>query len=55
MGDTPMDIECAKPFGAYTVAVATGPYSVEELEAAGADAVFETLPGGYEFMGLISS
>jgi phosphoglycolate phosphatase-like HAD superfamily hydrolase len=55
VGDTPMDIECAKPYGAYSVAVATGPYSAGELEAAGADAVFETLPGGDEFLSLISS
>jgi phosphoglycolate phosphatase-like HAD superfamily hydrolase len=55
VGDTPMDIGCAKPYGAYSVAVATGPYSAGELETAGADAVFDTLPGGYEFMGLISS
>jgi phosphoglycolate phosphatase-like HAD superfamily hydrolase len=55
VGDTPMDIGCAKPYGAYSVAVATGPYSAGELEASGANAVFETLPGGDEFLGLISS
>jgi phosphoglycolate phosphatase-like HAD superfamily hydrolase len=54
VGDTPLDIGCARPHGAYSVAVATGPYSAGELEAAGADAVFETLPGGDEFLSLIS-
>jgi phosphoglycolate phosphatase len=54
IGDTPMDVDCAKPYGAYSLAVATGPYSASQLEAAGADAVFESLPGGDEFLGLIS-
>ena len=43
IGDTPRDIECAKPYGARAIAVATGPYSVSELSDAGADVVFEDL------------
>lgn len=54
VGDTPLDIGCAKPHGAYTVAVSTGHYSVSELEAAGADAVFDRLPDGRTFLNLIS-
>jgi len=54
IGDTPMDVNCAKPYGAFSIGVATGPYSVADLRAAGADAVFETLPDGDEFLKLIS-
>ncbi|MGB3542630.1 HAD family hydrolase [Rubrivirga sp.] len=41
IGDTPRDIECARAFGAVAVAVATGHYSVDDLEDA--DVVLETL------------
>jgi phosphoglycolate phosphatase-like HAD superfamily hydrolase len=37
IGDTPLDIEAAHANGALALAVATGPMSVEELRAAGAD------------------
>ncbi len=43
IGDTPRDVDCAKPYGAFSVAVATGPYSRASLSAAGADIVFEDL------------
>ncbi len=43
IGDTPRDVECAKPYGALTVAVATGPYTSAALRDAGADVVFEDL------------
>lgn len=43
IGDTPRDVECARPYGAYALAVATGPYTREELVAAGADTVFDDL------------
>ncbi len=43
IGDTPRDIECSKPYGAYAIAVATGPYSFDELSDTGADAVFHDL------------
>jgi phosphoglycolate phosphatase-like HAD superfamily hydrolase len=39
IGDTPRDIDCAHANGAPCLAVATGNYSEQELEAAGADAV----------------
>jgi phosphoglycolate phosphatase len=43
VGDTPNDIACAHADGVRCVAVATGPYGVEELAAA--DAVLESLAG----------
>jgi phosphoglycolate phosphatase len=41
IGDTPLDVACAIASGARSIGVATGSHSVEELRAAGADAVFE--------------
>ena len=41
VGDTPADVRCAQDVDAFAVAVATGRHGVEELIAAGADAVFE--------------
>jgi len=43
IGDTPNDIACGRAAGARTVAVATGPFSVQELQAHGADVVLESL------------
>lgn len=43
IGDTPLDIACAKAGGARSIAVATGSHGVDELRAAGADVVFEDL------------
>ena len=43
VGDTPDDVACSRPFGARSVAVATGSYDVAALHAAGADYVFATL------------
>ena len=43
VGDTPLDVAAGRAGGARVVAVATGPYRVEELEATGADAVLEDL------------
>jgi phosphoglycolate phosphatase len=42
VGDTPLDVAAGRAGGARVVAVATGPFRVEELEATDADAV---LPG----------
>jgi len=39
IGDTPRDVECAHIYGAISIGVATGPYSVAELQEAGADYV----------------
>jgi phosphoglycolate phosphatase-like HAD superfamily hydrolase len=43
VGDTPLDVAAGRDGGARVVAVATGPYGVEELEATGADAVLPDL------------
>lgn len=43
IGDTPRDVEAAKPFNLQTIAVATGRYSTNELEKTGADYVLENL------------
>jgi phosphoglycolate phosphatase len=53
IGDTPHDIECAKAIGAKTIAVATGGYSVEELQPYKPWRLFETLPAPQEFVRLI--
>lgn len=43
VGDTPRDAEAGRAAGAVTVGVATGKYTVQQLEAAGADFVLPTL------------
>lgn len=43
VGDTPLDVRCSKPFGASSIAVATGPYSYESLLETGADYVLRDL------------
>jgi phosphoglycolate phosphatase-like HAD superfamily hydrolase len=43
VGDTPLDVRAAHDAGARGVAVATGPYGVDELRESGADAVLEDL------------
>lgn len=53
IGDTPHDIECAKPIGAKTIAVATGGYSVDELRPHDPWRLFETLPPPSDFVRLL--
>lgn len=43
IGDTPLDVACAAVWGARSIAVATGNYSVDDLRAAGAGVVFRDL------------
>jgi len=43
IGDTPLDVDCARAHGAVAVAVATGPFSTDELAASSPDLVLETL------------
>mgnify|MGYP001043402494 CR=1 FL=1 len=43
IGDTPNDIACARAAGARAVAVATGPFGIEELRAHAPDAVLRSL------------
>jgi phosphoglycolate phosphatase-like HAD superfamily hydrolase len=54
IGDTPHDIDCANAIGARTIAVATGGYSVEELEARQPWNVVAELPPPEEFMSLLA-
>jgi phosphoglycolate phosphatase len=43
VGDTPLDVSAAHEAGARAVAVASGPYGVDDLRAAGADSVLAGL------------
>jgi phosphoglycolate phosphatase-like HAD superfamily hydrolase len=43
IGDTPADMECGRAIGARAIGVATGSYSVDDLRACGAAAVFADL------------
>ncbi len=40
IGDTPLDVDCARACGATAVAVATGQHSVEDLSVCGPDLLF---------------
>ena len=53
IGDTPHDIDCANAIGARTVAVATGGYTIEELQAHQPWRVLDELPPPDEFIGMI--
>jgi phosphoglycolate phosphatase-like HAD superfamily hydrolase len=46
IGDTPHDIEAGRAAGYFTIAVATGSHTVEELLAQRADLVLEDLASG---------
>lgn len=43
LGDTPLDIECGRAFGAKTVAIATGHHPIDELAAHSPDLLFTDL------------
>ncbi|QQE12193.1 HAD family hydrolase [Planctomycetota bacterium] len=43
IGDTPKDVDCAKAHDCYAFAVATGPFTVEQLKQSGADHAVEDL------------
>jgi phosphoglycolate phosphatase-like HAD superfamily hydrolase len=43
VGDTPHDVECGQAFGARTVAVASGAYTLEALRAHTPDALLPAL------------
>jgi phosphoglycolate phosphatase-like HAD superfamily hydrolase len=53
VGDTPHDIECANAIGARTVAVATGGYTLDELQEHRPWRAFDELPAAEEFARLI--
>ena len=54
IGDTPRDVACSKPYGAYAIAVATGPYSYDELSGTAADAVFHDLSDTDNFLHILN-
>jgi len=54
IGDTPRDVACAKPYGAKVIAVATGPYSVKDLQTTDADIVVESLSETTKILTLLS-
>ena len=43
IGDTPLDVDCARACGARAVAVATGFYPYDELEGCRPDLLFKDL------------
>ena len=43
IGDTPADIDCGRSLGAKAIAVASGHYTVEQLQAHNPYAVFSSL------------
>jgi phosphoglycolate phosphatase len=43
IGDTPLDVQCARAIGARAVAVATGSHTLDELQACGPDLLFADL------------
>ena len=53
VGDTPRDVRCAKVHGARCIAVATGPYSKEDLLATDADIVLDSLIETEKFVNLL--
>ena len=55
IGDTPHDIECANAIGAKTIAVGTGGYSLDELQAHHPWRVIAELPPVDEFLELIGA
>ena len=53
VGDTVLDVACAKAAGARSVGVATGPAAVDTLHAAGADVAVEDLSDTAAFLRLL--
>ena len=54
VGDTPLDIACAKANGAKAIAVATGPYAAAQLRESGADVVFEDFSETTGFLAFVN-
>jgi phosphoglycolate phosphatase len=53
VGDTVLDVACAKAAGARSVAVATGPCDVETLRRSGADVVVRDLNDTEAFLRML--
>lgn len=54
VGDTPLDVACAKAEGVGAIAVATGQYSRHDLESTEPDVVLSTLEDTKTFLGALS-
>ena len=54
IGDTPLDVACAKSFDAKSVAVATGFFSYEDLEAAQPDFLFTDFSVSENFLRILA-
>ena len=54
IGDTPLDIRCAMASGAMSIAVATGSYDVQTLDAKGATAVLVDLSAREAFLAVLN-
>jgi phosphoglycolate phosphatase len=55
VGDTPADVRCGRVIGARTIAIASGIYSREQLEASKPSILLDTFPPPGEFEALLSS
>ncbi len=55
IGDTPRDVQCAKIHGARCLAIATGPYSKEELLNTEADLVLDSMGDSDKYLDFITS
>lgn len=55
IGDTPHDIECGKVIGAQTIAVATGRYTVAELQAHAPTAAFKDFADTAAFLRVVDA
>ena len=55
VGDTPRDVACGRASGMRTVAVATGMFSVEQLQATGADHVVEDFSATERVLALLNA
>jgi phosphoglycolate phosphatase len=54
VGDTPLDVACAKANGVRAIAVATGPYGAAQLRESAADVVFEDLSETAAFLAFVN-
>jgi phosphoglycolate phosphatase len=54
IGDTPLDVECAKVHGALSLAVATGPYSMDVLRESGAEMIVADLSDTRQVLGWLN-
>ena len=53
IGDTPADVQCAKPHGVVSVAVAAASHSMDDLKAHNPDFLFENLSATNEMLNIL--